>query len=202
MAISQLLFDISFHEKKAKGIGLGSNWMLSPVFYSGMSSLQEKEILSGCFKKNKILKIKIQKSIAETLTGALQSITPAPAAGGEGQTPGARTPRTRQGLCPPHPGLQGLSFPSPVSPEEPPVCLRPPVHDHSFAAERVAFSCDNLARGPPWASPRGRQCRTAGRESGCEACRAGGRVEWGAWAADPPDVPKPWAQAYSVSLRK
>lgn len=58
-----------------------------------MSSLQEKEILSGCFKKNKILKIKIQKSIAETLTGALQSITPAPAAAGEGQTPGARTPR-------------------------------------------------------------------------------------------------------------
>lgn len=82
------------------------------------------------------------------------------------------------------------------------MCLRPPVHDHSFAAERVVFSCDNLARGPPWASPRGRQCRTAGRESGCEPCRAGGRVEWGAWAADPPDVPKPWAWAYSVSLRK
>lgn len=46
---------------------MGSNWMLSPVFHSGMSSLQEKEILSGCFKKNKILKIKIQKSIAGTL---------------------------------------------------------------------------------------------------------------------------------------
>lgn len=58
--------------------------MLFLLFYLGMSSLQEKEILSSSFKKNKILKIKIQRSIAETLTEALQSLRMALMACGEG----------------------------------------------------------------------------------------------------------------------
>lgn len=143
---------------------MGSNWMIFPVFYSGMSSLQEKEILSSCFKKNQILKIKIQKYIVETLTGTLQRLRTGLTA--EGQTLGTLTPGEPGGasVCP-APSLQGLSFLSPLSPEESPVCLRPSMTTALLLT--VSFSVVTIW---PGARP-GRVCvagsaATVGRESG------------------------------------
>lgn len=149
---------------------MGSNWMLFPVFYSGMSSLQEKEILSSCFKKNQILKIKIQKYIVETLTGTLQRLRTALTA--EGQTLGTLTPGEPGGASVrPAPSLQGLSFLSPLSPEESPVSLRPSMTTALLLT--VWFSVVTIW---PGARP-GRVCVAdsvplwAGSQ-GCEPCRA------------------------------